>query len=134
MTDCEKAAVPDCAPKVEVAMTVASVGLVPYAKPDSVASSPPVAAMAPLRAAVEVDIAEAEDVVSVGATTVTAILRSAVENSILPSEKLSPALTVNEPVPTAVGVPEMTPVEELSDNPDGSDPLETLKLLELPCV
>ena len=45
---------PVCAPKVEVAIVVERSETVPYAKPDSVASAPPVAVMEPFRVRVEV--------------------------------------------------------------------------------
>jgi hypothetical protein len=41
---------------------------------------------------------------------------------------VSVAVIVKAKVPTVVGVPEMTPVEALSDRPFGSAPLETVKV------
>ena len=63
-----KEAVPVCAPKVEVAITVERSATVPYAKPDCVASAPPVTEMLPLNVAAEVATDEAADVTIVGAT------------------------------------------------------------------
>ena len=48
---CENEAVPTCEPSVEVAMVVSRVGEVPYAKPDSVASCPPVDTIDPFSVA-----------------------------------------------------------------------------------
>ena len=61
-----KAPVPVCDPSVVVAITVARDESVPYAKPCSVASAPPVAVMLPLRVAVVAVTDEAAWVVTVG--------------------------------------------------------------------
>jgi hypothetical protein len=43
-----------------------------------------------------------------------------------PAAFVAPTVNVNDPV--ALGVPERTPVDELSDNPVGSDPALTLNV------
>ena len=60
------APVPDCEPKVVVAMVVASVAEVPYAKPCCVESEPPVLVIFPFSVADEVVTEDAAEVVTVG--------------------------------------------------------------------
>jgi hypothetical protein len=60
-------ALPVCDPRVEVAITVERFEAVPYAKPDCVASAPPVDVIEPLSVAVVAAIEDAADVVIVGA-------------------------------------------------------------------
>jgi hypothetical protein len=48
-------------------------------------------------------------------------------------EVASFAFTVNVAVVAAVGVPEMTPVDEASESPAGSEPL-TSEYVTVPCV
>ena len=45
---------------------------------------------------------------------------------VMPS--LSFTVTLNEGVPTVVGVPLMTPLEEFRDKPPGSDPPDTVQV------
>lgn len=89
MRFCEKDAVPLSAPRVEVAMTVASVALVPYAKPDWVALAPPVFVMAPLRVAVVLAIDEAALVARVGAVMEAAVVNiSLLDVAVFPTESV----------------------------------------------
>ena len=65
----EKDAVPVCAPSEVVAIVVDRSDAVPYAKPEAVASPPPVAEMLAFRVKVEVETRVGGEVVRVGTTT-----------------------------------------------------------------
>ena len=64
-----------------------------------------------------------------GAVLVAAAALIVIENALvlLPAE--FDAVTLNENVPAAVGVPLITPVERLSDKPVGSEPLDILHVM-----
>ena len=68
-------------------------------------------------------------VVITGAVPVLAAVLTVIESDLvlLPAEL--DAVTVNENVPAADGVPLIMPVDALSDKPVGNDPLDTLHVM-----
>lgn len=75
-TDVENEAVPDWAPRVDVAMTEERSEAVPYAKPDWVASAPPVTVIDPFKVADVWPTDEAADVDRVGAGTARVVVET----------------------------------------------------------